>query len=243
VPPPNDTPAALLHRLATSDPTRPRLTWYDDEPGATRGERIELSGRVLANWVAKAANLLQDDLDVGPGSVVAVELPVHWRTAYWLFAVWSVGAEAVMGQRAEAADVVVTDRPEARSGRSAQQVVPVSLPALSRDPAQLALASYSDVFGPNDVADPEDPALDTGVDAGTARYSYGQVVPQARGAAASAGLADGARVLTSAPPQRFVEAWLPSWTVDGSLVLLRPEEGATDRLDQIVREERVTDRL
>ena len=76
----------------SADPGRPRITVYDDTDSPTRGERIELSARVLANWVAKAANLLRDDLDVGPGSVVLLDLPPHWRTLYWAFAAWSVGA-------------------------------------------------------------------------------------------------------------------------------------------------------
>ena len=86
------TPAALLRRLVAADPGRPRVTVYDDTDSPTRGERIELSARVLANWVAKAANLLRDDLDAGPGSVVLLDLPPHWRTLYWAFAAWSVGA-------------------------------------------------------------------------------------------------------------------------------------------------------
>ncbi len=85
------SPAAVLRRAVTSDPGRPRVTVYDDTDSPTRGERIELSARVLANWVSKAANLLQDDLDVGPGSVVVLDLPPHWRTLYWALAVWSVG--------------------------------------------------------------------------------------------------------------------------------------------------------
>ena len=86
-----ESPAAVLRRAVTSDPGRPRVTVYDDTDSPTRGERIELSARVLANWVAKAANLLQDDLHVGPGSVVVLDLPPHWRTLYWALGVWSVG--------------------------------------------------------------------------------------------------------------------------------------------------------
>ena len=77
---PPATPADLLRHLVAADPGRPRVTVYDDTDSPTRGERIELSARVLANWVAKAANLLRDDLDAGPGSVVRLDLPPHWRT-------------------------------------------------------------------------------------------------------------------------------------------------------------------
>ena len=68
------TVPALLRALVASDPGRPRITWYDDAAGPTRGERIELSARVLANWVAKAANLLVDELDVEAGDRVLVDL-------------------------------------------------------------------------------------------------------------------------------------------------------------------------
>ena len=50
--------------------------------------------------MAKTANLLQDEFDVGPGSTVAVALPVHWQTAAVLLAVWSCGA-AVLDTAAE----------------------------------------------------------------------------------------------------------------------------------------------
>ena len=90
--PSSATPAALLRAMVAADPGRPRITVYDDTDSATRGERIELSARVLANWVAKAANLLRDDLDAGPGSVVLLDLPPHWRSLYWALAAWSVGA-------------------------------------------------------------------------------------------------------------------------------------------------------
>src|SRR6478735_9054066 len=101
-------PAEVLARLFAADATRPRLTWYDDEPGPTAGERIELSARVLTNWVAKAANLLQDDLSAEPGTTVGLDLPAHWRAVYWALAAWSVGAEVVVGTAATGADVLVT---------------------------------------------------------------------------------------------------------------------------------------
>jgi uncharacterized protein (TIGR03089 family) len=257
MPEPRDTPTALLGALAGSDPTRPRLTWYDDEPGPTRGERIELSGRVLANWTAKAANLLQDDLDAGPGTVVALDLPTHWRAAYWLFAAWSVGAEVVVGVSLahHQPAVVVTDDPVDWAGAGAQ-VVAVSLPALGRawTGAPLAagvvdeakeLATYGDRYDAWAAAEDDQVALRTPERV----WTYAELVPAARAAAVEAGLGEGARVLTSAGPELAVARWLAAWAVDGSLVLVRPGAGndtsAGDDAapDPRASAERVTDRL
>ena len=96
---PSFGPAALLASARVRDPARPLLTHYDD----ATGERVELSATTLDNWVAKTANLLQDEFDVGPGSTVAVALPVHWQTAAVLLGVWSCGA-AVLDTAAEEED-------------------------------------------------------------------------------------------------------------------------------------------
>ena len=55
--------APLLDPLMKRDPVGPRITYYDD----ATGERIELSTVTLANWAAKTANLLRDELGAGPG--------------------------------------------------------------------------------------------------------------------------------------------------------------------------------
>jgi uncharacterized protein (TIGR03089 family) len=78
---------ALADQLRT-DPARPLVTFYDD----ATGERVELSVTTYANWVAKTAGLLQDELDVERGSLVVVDLPTHWLGAVWLGAAWSIGA-------------------------------------------------------------------------------------------------------------------------------------------------------
>lgn len=85
---------AVLEPLLRSNPAGPRITYYDD----ATGERIELSTATLANWAAKTANLLRDELGAGPGSRVAILLPAHWQTAGVLLGVWYVGAEVVLGQ-------------------------------------------------------------------------------------------------------------------------------------------------
>src|SRR4051812_26575149 len=84
-------PAALLTDARQRDPARPLVTHYDD----ATGERVELSATTLDNWVAKTANLLQEEFDIGPGSTVAVALPVHWQTAAVLLGIWSCGAAVV----------------------------------------------------------------------------------------------------------------------------------------------------
>jgi uncharacterized protein (TIGR03089 family) len=233
---PPATPAALLRRLVASDPGRPRVTVYDDTDSPTRGERIELSARVLANWVAKAANLLRDDLDAGPGSVVRLDLPPHWRTLYWAFAAWSVGAcVEVPSHRTSgdagadptlttlttaAPDVVVTDAVDAAA--AADEAVLVTLAGLARSAAgpvpagavdeARELATHGDVFDAWDDPDGSDPALRSP----GAVVTYADLVPTPAGAAE--------RVHTgTTDTAAFLRLALTVWAADGSLVVSRGE--------------------
>ena len=85
--------AALLaeQTRAAHDPGRPFVTWY----GVAAGERVELSVTSYANWVAKTASLLQDELDVQRGDRVLLDLPSHWLGPVCLGACWALGAVAV----------------------------------------------------------------------------------------------------------------------------------------------------
>lgn len=65
----------------------PALLWY-----SAAGERIELSGRVLDNWVSKSANFLVDECDLESGSPVDVPMGVHWRSLVIALAALRVGA-------------------------------------------------------------------------------------------------------------------------------------------------------
>jgi len=78
---------ARLAATIAQDPTRPLVTWYDDGSG----ERTELSGATLGNWVAKTANLLVDGVGVGPGERAVILLPPHWQSAAVLLGAWSAG--------------------------------------------------------------------------------------------------------------------------------------------------------
>lgn len=228
-----DVPA-LLAALQVSDPGRPRLTWYG--PG---GERVELSARVLANWVAKTAMLLVEECDVEPGDVVRTALPPHWRTLVVALAGWSVGAEVAWDDEddpfagddlAEAVlpDVLVTtpDGPLGPAGR----VVAVDLPALSRSVPGLptgALDYNAEVAGFSDVLVVDDGAPD------------GSPLELARSLASISQFGPGERVLGPAgdlAPDLVLGVLL----LDGSVVLVAEDAGAD--LDALAEQEQATAR-
>jgi len=221
------TPADVLAMMLRSDATRPRLTFYDDAQGPTRGERIELSAKVLGNWVNKAGNALQDELDAGAGALVVVAMPVHWRSVYWALAAWSVGATVILPQdqaasaeAAKRADVLVTDDPSLAGSTSGRGVL-VSLPMLARPhpeaPAGVfddarELASFGDVL---DVWDPPDPAaFALGGPEDGEHTAYGDVVP-------GRDWGRGPRVRLAGTLERVLRDALAAWALDGSVVIVR----------------------
>lgn len=231
-------------RLVTSEPGRPRLTWYGDG-----GERVELSGAVLENWVNKTTNLLVEEFDIGPGSHVHVDLPPHWRAIVWSFAVWRLGGCVELGAEPhEPVDLVVTDDPAAT--RHHAPVIAVALPALARRyghalpagalDAASAVMTYGDTLGYVPMLDLQAAAIG------------GE--PPVRHAGlrswSSAGrtVAEGSRVLVPTRDGDLGSALRQTLTVlanAGSVVLVAPSVAAeldTDapRRDRLVASERVT---
>lgn len=100
--------------------TAPALTWYDADG------RVELSGKVLANHVAKVANYLSDEVGLEPGAPVLLDLPLHWKTLTWALGALVAGGR-IRDAGAAGADVVVTNRPEAHAGASAAEVIALNL--------------------------------------------------------------------------------------------------------------------
>jgi uncharacterized protein (TIGR03089 family) len=113
----------LMTSLRSGHATSPRLTWYGPD-----SERVELSGRVLDNWVAKTSNLLQDELDAEPGMRLSVSLPAHWKSLIWALAAWQLGMETVLD--GGDAELLVTDSPGTVEGKY-DAVIAVALPALA----------------------------------------------------------------------------------------------------------------
>jgi uncharacterized protein (TIGR03089 family) len=121
----------VLVPLLRVDPARPRITHYDDAAGS----RVELSGATLANWAAKTANWLRDELDIQPGDPVAVLLPPHWQTAGILLGAWWCGATVVTSATGTAVALCGVDQIGEVAG--SEEVVAVGLDALGRGIAGL----------------------------------------------------------------------------------------------------------
>ncbi len=224
---PRPAPADVLATMLRSDATRPRITYYDD----ATGERTELSAKTLANWVAKAANLLQDQADVTVGNTVGLDLPLHWRAAYWALAAWSVGCHIVVGPDSSDSDVIITTSPAVavRAVHDGRYAVLVTLAALARgNPATpddvldeaKELSGFGDQFSAWDSADPADPALS----ANGERTAYGEVV-------ATRDWPQRPRVYLTGPVGPALRAMLSAWSADGSVVLItNPNGDQTQRL-------------
>ncbi|MFJ9664661.1 TIGR03089 family protein [Streptomyces sp. NPDC101219] len=236
------TPADLLSSALAADPGRPLVTFYDD----ATGERVELSVATFANWVAKTANLLQDELSAEPGDRVALLLPAHWQTAVWLLACASVGVVAdVAPPDPGAADVVVSgpDTLDAARACSGARVALALRPLGGRFPQPpegfadyaVEVPGQGDHFVPYAPVAPEDPAL---IVAGR-EFSGAEVVQRAEAEAAGLGLTGpGTRILSGLPYDTWegLNAGLYGpLATGGSVVLCRN----LDRLDAEALDKRV----
>ncbi|MGP3967957.1 TIGR03089 family protein [Streptomyces sp. 6N223] len=192
------TPAELLRSALAADAARPLVTYYDD----ATGERVELSVATLANWVAKTANLIQDELAAERGDRIALLLPAHWQTAAWLLACAAAGVVADLDGDPAAADAVVSgpdglERALACPGeRIALSLRPLGAPFLAppegfTDYARAAPAQ-PDAFAAYDPPGPDDPA----VVVGGRELSGGRLVELARADAAARGLGPGDRLMS-----------------------------------------------
>ncbi|MCW3764947.1 TIGR03089 family protein [Paenarthrobacter ureafaciens] len=219
-------PAAnLMSALRSGHSTSPRLTWYGPD-----SERVELSGRVLDNWVAKTSNLLQDELDAEPGTAIRIDLPAHWKSFVWALAAWQLGMEVVLD--GSAADLLVTNDPSDHPGAAYDAVVAVPLAALAMSwPGELPpgvvdyaaeVRSHGDVFMVHNEPTPELAAV-----RGNAGYAHADLMEQFAEAAQP-----GVRLLVRASEglESGLSAALGAWQGDGSVVLVHEDVDVTEHL-------------
>jgi uncharacterized protein (TIGR03089 family) len=110
----------------------PAIAWYGlDEV------RVELSGLTAANAVAKAVNLLRDDLLLDAGEVVWLDLPSHWQAPLLAVAAWAAGLCVAVGPvpPANAAATLSTGGGAVAGIPLAVSLHPWGLPLGSRTPA------------------------------------------------------------------------------------------------------------
>ena len=223
------TAASLLGHATAADPAQPLLTWYDDGTG----ERVELSGATLANWVAKTANLLVDGCGLGAGDAATVLLPPHWQTAAVLLGCWTAGLSI-------AADGDVVFASSAVESGAADRFVlglaPMGLPIRGPLPAGwldyvAEVRQHGDHFTPVAPVRPEQPAL--------AGEAHAALVARAAERAGELGIPAGGRVLVDAGVHADPVDWLLAPLAVGASIVLCKDLDSTARAGRAAAERAV----
>jgi uncharacterized protein (TIGR03089 family) len=202
------TVGALFQAAIARHPAQPLLTFYDD----ATGERVELSGITLANWVAKTANLLVDDVGLAPGESALVNLPPHWQSAAVLLGCWSAGI--VVERRTGLTSFSGTPG----HGGYLLGFAPMAMPMQHVPPGHLdyiaEVRGQGDTFTPYPPATPETPA--------TPNWTQREICQRAAETAAAQGIEAGDRVLINGDVVTDPIEWLLApLSVGASIVLCR----------------------
>jgi uncharacterized protein (TIGR03089 family) len=217
----NTTIPQVFAKAVGRDPAAPLLTWYDD----ATGDRTELSGTTLDNWVAKTANLLVDGVGLGHGDTVALLLPPHWQTAALLLGVSAAGLAADLGGDPQPVEALFTtpELVERAAGwstldRYATGLLPLAMP-LRTPPEGYAdyvteVRNHGDHFRGEPVGS-ADRAL-----AGYVELSHQDVIEAAVERAAELGITTGARVLIDTAFYPDANDWLLAPLVAGASIVL-----------------------
>ena len=223
--------AALLGPLLRGDGHRPRLTTYSG------GFRTELSTASLANWSAKVAGLLLDELGCRSGDLVFVGVGAGWQCAPILLGSWWAGLTVTDLDLPEASAAFVPDGADPALGASDEVFVvsghPLGAPSRAVAPHQrdftTAVLPQADRFSPRSRV---------GADAAALRTAEGDVsVSDLLALAEAAGLAPGARLFSTLPwtlPGGVAGTLLAALAVDGSVV--HSDSAGQVLLDQVLAE-------
>jgi uncharacterized protein (TIGR03089 family) len=218
-----NTVPSLFAAIVAEDPSLPLLTFYDD----ATGERTELSGATLGNWVSKTANLLVDGCGLGPGDQAGVWLPPHWQTAAVLLGAWSAGLTVAYGEpTAEGADVefaslqaIEAGAPAGPADRFALGLAPMGLPLREVPPGWsdyvADVRQHGDHFPGAAVAGDTTALLDPG----GAHVGHTALLDRAAARAAELGITGG-RVVIDADAYPYPLDWLLAPLAAGASVVL-----------------------
>ncbi|WP_433374982.1 TIGR03089 family protein [Actinoplanes sp. CA-142083] len=211
-----------LASAVRQDPTTPLLTWYDD----ATGDRTELSGATLDNWVSKTANLVVDGLGLGAGDTAAVLLPPHWQTAAIALGVSAAGLAVAFPGRPQPVDALFAGAPAGveaaaewpATDRFATGLLPLAMPLREVPPGFVdyvtEVRNYGDHFRGAPVS-PDDRAL-----AGPVELSHLAVMRTATERAAELGITAGDRVLIDTRAYPAPADWLFAPLAVGASVVL-----------------------
>ncbi len=230
------TPEQLFADLVRADAARPLVTYYDE----ASGERSELSGKSLANWVAKTHHLLGDELGLGVGDTALLALPPHWISVPIVLGCLTAGLALTDTGPADVA-FVSTEQTAAAAGIADTYVVaPAAAAAGLAGIAPDGLLDYVSSVRPQ-------PDLWAGVQLAAGAHdpclpgrTRGEVVEGAR----AAGLPERARLLTTRDtfgPADWVATLFAPLAVGGSVVFVRNADEAV--IERRVAQERATVRV
>lgn len=140
----------------------PAVLWYSGF-----GERIELSGKVLENWVSKTANFLVDECDVEAEQTVSILMETHWRSIIIALAALRVGAQ--LRFTADESDVIVSASSDELEQLDAEYRVlvdkgPLSPRFMGTVPAEVLdycaeVRSYGDVYSAFEIPSAQNESL------------------------------------------------------------------------------------
>lgn len=217
------------------DPHRPRLIWH----GAGR---TELSTASLANWSAKTAGLLIDELGAALGESVRWRVRRSWQGVPLLLGSWWAG---MVVTDAHDVDVVAAFIDEDEDSDADEVLVASSHPfGLAGDPLPDFYRHVSDAVLPQaDRFSPTRPAAawsSTAIVTSAGRVTIAEVIENARQAAARIGT--GGRLLSAVEPtlpEAVCKGLLGALAADGSLIQVAGTiDGA--QLARIAEDERAT---
>ncbi len=201
----------------------PLVTFYD----SASGERTELSGITMGNWIAKVSNFLVDDLDVNIGTRLRLALPGHWLRYVWLLSCWNTGV-VIADHDAE----IGLTGPELEAGEDiklASALAPFGM-RFAQAPAGFVdigvdVLSHSDHFEPFDVPTGTDLAWDVDGE----KVSHSQALSQTKSGRSDRILIENNDLVADA------KHLLNAVVGGGSLVIVR--NGSRQDIENIARQE------